>query len=171
MGRFSKIKNVLKKTKDALITKLNAVFRGGDIDADFYEEHKYDETLLDKLQEPTEVKKTSDDDVNLKKLLAENKALKEELTARREEQHQTYVPKPLDLSEYKTRKIYIDSMLNDAGWTEGKDWINEVEIPGDGIWRILSFLGTILGRVYRFVEVKKVTVECRRLYEHQIMCW
>ena len=48
---------------------------------------------------------------------------------------------------------------------------NEVEIPGDGIWRILSFSGTILGRVYRFVEVKKVTVECRRLYEHQIMCW
>ncbi len=98
--------------------------------ADSYEERKYDDTLLEKLQEPVEVKKISDDDVDLKALLAENKALKEELTARREEQHQTYVPKPLDLSEYKTRKIYIDSMLEDAGWTEGKDWINEVEIPG-----------------------------------------
>ena len=40
------------------------------------------------------------------------------------------MPKPLDLSEYKTRKLYIDAMLMDAGWTEGKDWINEVEIPG-----------------------------------------
>lgn len=40
------------------------------------------------------------------------------------------MPKPLDLSEYKTRKLYIDSMLTDAGWTEGKDWINEVELPG-----------------------------------------
>ena len=41
MGLFSKIKNGLKKTKDALITKLNAVFRGGDIDADFYEELEF----------------------------------------------------------------------------------------------------------------------------------
>ena len=98
--------------------------------ADSYTERTYDVTLLQKAQGTEEVKKTSDDDVNLKKLIAENKALKEELTARREEQHQTYVPKPLDLSEYKTRKIYIDAMLEDAGWTEGKDWINEVEIPG-----------------------------------------
>ena len=97
--------------------------------ADSYEERTYDVALLQK-QEPVEVKTTSDDDVDLKELLAENKTLKEELTARRKEQHQTYVPKPLDLSEYKTRKIYIDAMLNDAGWTEGKDWINEVEIPG-----------------------------------------
>lgn len=36
----------------------------------------------------------------------------------------------MDLSEYKTRKLYIDSMLIDAGWTEGKDWINEVELLG-----------------------------------------
>lgn len=98
--------------------------------ADSYTERTYDVSLLQKAQGTEEVKKISDDDVNLKSLIAENKALKEELTARREEQHQTYVPKPLDLSEYKTRKIYIDAMLEDAGWTEGKDWINEVEIPG-----------------------------------------
>lgn len=69
-------------------------------------------------------------EIDLKALMAENQALKEQLTARREEQKQTYVPKPLDLSEYKTRKIYIDTMLMDAGWTEGKNWINEVELPG-----------------------------------------
>ncbi len=69
-------------------------------------------------------------EIDLKALVAENQALKEQLTARREEQQQTYVPKPLDLSEYKTRKIYIDTMLMDAGWTEGKNWINEVELPG-----------------------------------------
>lgn len=69
-------------------------------------------------------------EVDLKALIAENQALKEQLTARREEQRQTYVPKPLDLSEYKTRKLYIDTMLEDAGWTEGKNWINEMELPG-----------------------------------------
>jgi type I restriction enzyme R subunit len=69
-------------------------------------------------------------ELDLKKLMAENESLKEELSARRQEQQPTYVPKPLDLSEYKTRKIYIDSMLIDAGWTEGKDWVNEVELYG-----------------------------------------
>ena len=69
-------------------------------------------------------------DVDLQKLIEENKKLKEQLTARREEQQQTYVPKPLDISEYETRKFYIDAMLEDAGWVEGKDWINEVELPG-----------------------------------------
>ena len=69
-------------------------------------------------------------EVKLEQLMAENAALREKLTARRAEQQQTYVPKPLDLSEYKTRKIYIDAMLLDAGWTEGRDWLNEVELPG-----------------------------------------
>ena len=41
MGLFAKIKQGLKKTKDALINKLNAVFRGGDIDADFYDDLEF----------------------------------------------------------------------------------------------------------------------------------
>ena len=69
-------------------------------------------------------------DVDLAALMAENEALKAELTARREAQQPSYTPKPLDLSEYKTRKLYIDAMLADAGWTEGKDWVSEVELPG-----------------------------------------
>ena len=69
-------------------------------------------------------------DVDLAALMAENEALKAQLTARREAQQPNYTPKPLDLSEYKTRKLYIDAMLADAGWTEGKDWLGEVELPG-----------------------------------------
>ena len=69
-------------------------------------------------------------EADLQQLMAENKALREELTARREAQQPTYVPKPLELSEYDTRKIYIDAMLADAGWTEGRDWLNEVQLPG-----------------------------------------
>ncbi len=41
MGLFAKIKNGLKKTKDSFISKLNAVFRGGDIDDGFYEELEF----------------------------------------------------------------------------------------------------------------------------------
>ncbi len=96
--------------------------------ADKYEEHKYDSSLLDNRQEVKVIEKTYE--VDLKSLIAENKALKEELTARRELHKLAYVPKPLDLSEYKTRKIYIDAMLEDAGWTKGKDWMDEEPIEG-----------------------------------------
>ncbi|MCD7946360.1 MAG: DEAD/DEAH box helicase family protein [Clostridiales bacterium] len=71
-----------------------------------------------------------DAELNLQKLMEENAALKAELTARRTAQQPDYVPKPLELSEYDTRKLYIDEMLRTAGWTEGKDWLNEVELPG-----------------------------------------
>ena len=94
-----------------------------------YAEQQFDGSLLAlTLDEALAFVPESDIDIN--KLIEENKALKDELTARRAEQQQTYVPKPLDLSEYKTRKIYIDFMLQDAGWVEGKDWLNEVELYG-----------------------------------------
>ena len=94
-----------------------------------YTERTFDPTLLkDEPAAPPPV--DTETEVKLEQLMAENAALREELTARRAEQQQTYVPKPLDLSEYKTRKIYIDAMLLDAGWTEGRDWLNEVELPG-----------------------------------------
>lgn len=96
--------------------------------ADEYEEHAFDKSML--VKDVTARIHEEFPDVDIEKLIAENSALKQELTSRREEQAETYVPKPLDLSEYKTRKIYIDAMLMDAGWTEGSDWINEVKISG-----------------------------------------
>lgn len=57
-------------------------------------------------------------------------ALRERLTRRREEQKPVYVPRPLDLTEYETRRLYIDAMLQDAGWTEGVDWVNEYPVEG-----------------------------------------
>lgn len=95
-----------------------------------YTEGEFHAELLEEQKQPVLEEVPTISEIDLKALIAENQALKEQLTARREEQHQTYVPKPLDLSEYKTRKIYIDTMLMDAGWTEGKNWINEVELPG-----------------------------------------
>ena len=99
--------------------------------ADHYEQRNFDIQLLKK--EPDRMQPAVPEefaDIDLKALIAENKSLKEELTNRRENQAPEYIPRPLELSEYKTRKIYIDSMLLDAGWTEGKNWINEVEISG-----------------------------------------
>ena len=94
-----------------------------------YTEQQFDKSLLT-LTVDEALSFVPENDIDIAKLIEENKALKDELTARRAEQQQTYVPKPLDLSEYKTRKIYIDFMLQDAGWVEGKDWLNEVELYG-----------------------------------------
>ncbi|MBP3645691.1 MAG: DEAD/DEAH box helicase family protein [Clostridia bacterium] len=73
---------------------------------------------------------TQQEQLDFAKLLRENEALKAELTARREQQQPAYTPKPLDMSEYQTRKTYIDVMLMDAGWVEGQNWISEVELFG-----------------------------------------
>lgn len=94
---------------------------------DKYEPVEFDRSLLTKHNEPVVDKKA---ELDIQKLMEENQKLRDELTARREENSQTYTPKPLEISEYKTRKLYIDSMLVDAGWNEGKDWINELELDG-----------------------------------------
>lgn len=114
--------------------------------SDQYEEHSFDETIITsrikmareakeaadaaKAELVKEQEKSAKRELDLQKLIAENASLKDELSARRQEQQPTYIPRPLDLSEYKTRKLYIDSMLMDAGWVEGIDWMNEVELPG-----------------------------------------
>ena len=114
--------------------------------SDQYEERCFDKTIITSRMEKAkaskettnaikaelakEQEKSAKQEIDLQKLIAENASLKEKLSARRQEQQQTYVPKPLDLAEYKTRKLYIDAMLMDAGWTEGKDWMNEVELSG-----------------------------------------
>ena len=95
--------------------------------ADEYHAQKWNPELL---KTNNDTAKPEMPEIDVKKLIAENAELKAQLTAQREEKKQTYVPKPLDLSEYKTRKIYIDTMLIDAGWTLGKDWYNEYELEG-----------------------------------------
>ena len=97
--------------------------------AEDYVEQHFDKSLLS-LTVDEVLAFVPDADIDVNKLIEENKQLQAELTARRAEQQQTYVPKPLELSEFKTRKIYIDFMLQDAGWVEGKDWLNEVELYG-----------------------------------------
>lgn len=96
----------------------------------YYTPGRFDPALPEMAGEGSPLLRESPPAPELAALMEENAALRAELTARREAQRENYTPKPLDLSEYKTRKLYIDAMLTDAGWTEGKDWLNEVELPG-----------------------------------------
>ena len=96
--------------------------------ADNYTEQRFDRSLMTKEAELPKTPEISN--IDLDKLMAENASLRASLTEQREEKIQSYVTKPLELSEYSTRKIYIDAMLSDAGWREGSDWLNEVKLKG-----------------------------------------
>lgn len=127
-----------------------------------YKSSNFDKSLLELTPEEA-LSFVPDNNIDLSKLIEENRELKEELTARRAEQQQTYVQKPLDLSEYKTRKIYIDLMLEDAGWREGRDWLNEVELPGMPNRSEVGFADYVLygddGRPLAVVEAKRTCVD------------
>lgn len=139
-----------------------------------YEQKKFDPKLSLSAQEPKEKivikevpsKESLEAELKLQDLLKENAALREELSARREENKSSYVANPLNISEYETRKIYIDTMLMDAGWVEGKNWINEYEIRGmpnkSGVgyadYVLLSDTGAILAVVEAKRTCKDVSV-------------
>ena len=129
--------------------------------ADKYEEKSFDPALLEEKQEALVA--ATETDIKLEDLIKENETLKEELTARRQEQQPSYVPKPLDISEYKTRKIYIDAMLEDAGWIEGQNWINEVELPGMPNKSEVGYADYILygddGRALAVIEAKRTCAD------------
>ncbi|MGN1085234.1 MAG: DEAD/DEAH box helicase family protein [Lachnospiraceae bacterium] len=128
-----------------------------------YKETTFDVDLLEQVQEQSNTATNVMPEPDWKALIAENQALKEKLTARREEQKATYVPKPLELSEYKTRKIYIDTMLLDAGWVEGSDWINEAEIKGMPNKSEVGFADYVLyddvHKPLAIIEAKKTCVD------------
>ncbi|MBO4308591.1 MAG: DEAD/DEAH box helicase family protein [Clostridia bacterium] len=130
--------------------------------ADDYVERPFDPSLLTKAPDETPAP-APNNEIDLSALIEENKSLKAELTARRTEQQQTYAPKPLELSEYKTRKIYIDFMLQDAGWVEGRDWQNEVELFGMPNPFEVGYADYVLygddGRALAVLEAKRTCVD------------
>ena len=129
-----------------------------------YTEHTFNPALLaEQSAQPTPPAVDEDAARKLDALIKENAALKEQLTQRREEQLQSYVPKPLEISEYKTRKLYIDAMLQDAGWVEGKNWLNEVKLPGMPNKSETGYADYVLygddGKALAIVEAKRSCVD------------
>ena len=134
--------------------------------AEDYREGTFDPSLLEQEAPAAAPVIDTETERKLEELIQENAALREELTARRAEQQQTYVPKPLDISEYKTRKLYIDAMLEDAGWTEGKNWINEYEISGIPNKSEVGYADYVLtgddGRILAVIEAKRTCVDAAK---------
>ena len=131
---------------------------------DGYEQREYDPSLLEKPQQ--DVKESEVTDVDINALIEENKQLKEELTARRKEQKESYSPIPLERTEYETRKIYIDTVLQELGWVEGRNWLNEVELFGMPNRKGVGYADYVLfgddGRALAVIEAKRT---CRDVAE------
>ena len=128
-----------------------------------HQEGTFDPSLLEQKAPAPAPVIPPETELKLKELMAENAALREELTARRAGQQPGYVSRPLDISEYKTRKLYIDAMLEDAGWTEGRNWLNEYELPGMPNKSEVGYADYALlgddGRVLAVIEAKRTCVD------------
>lgn len=95
-----------------------------------YQKKDFDKSIIGKYQLEFIPDIAKEATISLETLTNKNKPLQKSMTAQRKAQRDTYNPKPFGISEYKTRKIYIDAMLAEAGWVEGENWVNEVELKG-----------------------------------------
>jgi len=133
--------------------------------ADSYQPGQYDPALLDAPAAPVPAP-DPEKDLRIEELMKENAALRDRLTARREAQRDSYVPKPMEASEFTTRKAYIDTMLQDAGWREGADWLNEVALHGMPNASGVGYADYVLygadGRALAVVEAKRTCADVAR---------
>ncbi|GAA0122296.1 MULTISPECIES: DEAD/DEAH box helicase family protein [Clostridium] len=105
---------------------------------DDYKEKKFEENSLlqgeDKRVRPEELKdlydKLSSKDKKLEEIIKENEELRREITQKRRENTENYNFNIDEISEFDTRKIYIDVELKLAGWDFNKDIGEEIELFG-----------------------------------------
>lgn len=103
-----------------------------------YNEKKFDENSLLKGEEkrvrPEELKdlyyKLSSKDKKLEEIIKENEELRKEITQKRKDNTENYDFHIDEISEFDTRKIYIDVELKLAGWDFNKDIGEEIELFG-----------------------------------------
>ena len=125
-----------------------------------YVQTKFDFNLVGKDDsKPVQTKELEEAEIKLEVLLKENESLKAELTAKREDHQQSYVPQPLDISEFKTRQVYIDVMLQRSGWIKGQNWLEEVEVNGMPNQSGKGFIDYALysddGKILAIIEAKR----------------
>jgi type I restriction enzyme R subunit len=100
---------------------------------------------------------------SLADLAAANAAIRDALSARRAARRPSYAPKPGDLPEFRTRRLYIDTMLDDAGWVRGRDWIDEYPVDGlptpSGTGSADYALLDASGKVLAVVEAKRTCTD------------
>ena len=116
-----------------------------------YEERKFDETLIPKEKVVVDTKKIKEQESLLGEKDAEIEALRkqiekmsEQITAAKEQHQQDRTFVAADLSEFKTRKIYIDVDIKQMGWKfTGVDADVQEEYPVEGMAGIIGQMGYV----------------------------
>jgi type I restriction enzyme, R subunit len=114
-----------------------------------YEERKFDEAIIPKEQVVVDTKKIKEQESLLGEKDAEIEALRkkieqmsEQYTAEKEQHQQERSFKSEDLSEFKTRKIYIDVDMKQMGWKfTGVDADVQEEYEVEGMAGVVGQLG------------------------------
>lgn len=141
--------------------------------AEKYTAPDFDETLLYtaeyKRERPEELndlyEKLSAKDKSLEDLRKQNEGLRQQLTANRQAQQEDYSFQVDEISEFETRKRYIDLDLKLAGWEIGKNV--KVEYPVKGMPNRASegFVDYVLlgtnGKVLAVVEAKRTSRDAK----------
>lgn len=127
---------------------------------DYYVVRKFDKSLLEQstleMTLPEMQKNISTLD-----LMNQNVYLQDNLTARRKEQSKTYNSQSLDLTEFSTRKLYINTMLENAGWSIKNGWVNEYEVQGMPNKSGIGYIDYVLfgddGKPLAIIEAKRTS--------------
>lgn len=105
-------------------------------------------------------------DRKLEEIIKENEELRKQMTAKRVENEQQREFTASDISEFKTRKMYIDLELQQAGWRIGADCLEEVEVTGMPNNMELGYVDYVLygddGRPLAVVEAKRASADPRK---------
>ena len=116
-----------------------------------YEERQFDEALIPTEKVVVDTKKIKEQESLLDEKDAEIEALRkkieqmsEQITATKEQHQQERTFVAADLSEFKTRKIYIDVDMKQMGWKfSGADADVQEEYPVEGMAGVLGQIGYV----------------------------
>jgi type I restriction enzyme R subunit len=139
--------------------------------SDEYTATDFDESLLqfgeEKRERPEELKdlyeRLSSKDKRLEEMMKENEQLRALLTAKREANTKEYHFQVDELSEWETRKKYIDLDLKLAGWEFKKDVVVEYPVVGmpnqEGVGYVDYVLFGDNGKPLAVIEAKRTTAD------------
>lgn len=116
-----------------------------------YEERKFDETLIPKEKVVVDTKKIKEQesllgekDAEIETLRKQIEKMSAQITAAKEQHQQDRTFVATDLSEFKTRKIYIDVDIKQMGWKfTGVDADVQEEYPVEGMAGIIGQMGYV----------------------------
>lgn len=139
--------------------------------SDEYTGENFDESLLLTGNEPRKRPEEYQDlydqlgskDRKLEEIIEENEKLRQQVTHTRIHNTKEYHYKVDEISEFKTRKLYIDIELKLAGWELGRDLIEEYEVTGMPNKAGIGFVDYVLlgdnGKPLAVVEAKRTSVD------------